>query len=659
MIGKNHHDYLPPESSAIIDASFATALAAGSDYGRTFALNDREQHWVELSVARKNGPEAGEPTFIVISRDVSERIRAEQAGRNAVRALRLVTDCNIALFRAEDEQQLLDEVCRLICESAGYRMAWVGYAKDDPDRLVLPVTHWGCDQGYLSSIRVSWSAQSPLGLGPTGTAIRTATTQVNQDFQNNPSMAPWRETALAHGYQSSIALPLISQKGVLGALTIYAVEADAFSRDEVQLLEELASNVAFGLVTFDERKRRLQAESATQARSEFLANMSHEIRTPMNAIIGLTYLLRRTATSPDQIDKLEKISRSGEHLLSIINDILDFSKIDAGKVVLEDQEADLRSLGTNIVSMLTEQARAKGLQLKVELDQLPHDVRGDTTRLTQAFLNLASNAVKFTERGSVTLRTLKLAETAESVHVRFEVADTGMGVSPEILATLFSPFHQADSSTTRRFGGTGLGLAITRRLAELMGGDAGAESTPGQGSTFWFTVRLARGIGTSQGPGSSGPAEEAPGRILARDFIGTQLLLVEDDLVNQMVGKALLEDVGLVVDIAEDGMVAVEKVQQEDSPAYALLLMDMQMPRMDGLEATRRIRSLRPGVRPPIVAMTANAFGEDQDKCLRAGMNDFISKPVDPDILYTTVLKWLQADGPEHITTRPSGTNRA
>jgi CheY-like chemotaxis protein len=273
------------------------------------------------------------------------------------------------------------------------------------------------------------------------------------------------------------------------------------------------------------------------------------------------------------------------------------------------------------------------------VDFLPAQLLGDLTRLTQALLNLVSNAVKFTEAGSVTVRTLRLQEDEDSVSIRFEVIDTGIGISPEAMRRLFTPFEQADTSTVRSYGGTGLGLAIARRLAQLMGGDAGVESAPGKGSTFWFSARLKK---TSQARGDADLSPESEVVALLRQrFAGARILLAEDNEINQLVAREILEDVSLVCDLAENGEEAVAMFQRAPAGAYALILMDMQMPRMDGVTATRTIRQLDGGEGIPVVALTANAFVEDEARCREAGMNDFVSKPVDPDRLYHALLKWL------------------
>ena len=396
------------------------------------------------------------------------------------------------------------------------------------------------------------------------------------------------------------------------------------------------------------------AEAANAAKISFLANMSHEIRTPMNAISGMSQLMRRAGVTPEQAIKLDKIDASSQHLLEVINAILDVSKIEAGKLVMAEDEVNVEAITSEVVAMLLGLAQDKNLELDVQTEPLPQHLLGDPIWLQQALLNYVANAIKFTAAGSVTLRNRIEDESDDSLLVRFEVQDTGVGIAPETLGRLFSPFEQADNSTTREYGGTGLGLVITQRVAELMGGTAGVESILGAGSTFWFTARLRKGM-PAVAAATSELSDVSAEQVLRRDFQGCRILLVEDDMLNREIACILLEDAGLAVDIAEDGVIAVEMAARED---YALILMDMQMPRMGGVGATQIIRASAEGKQVPIVAMTANVFAKDMERCMDAGMNDFVSKPFDHDALFTTVLKWLprgertvvESDG--HATSR-------
>jgi signal transduction histidine kinase len=408
-------------------------------------------------------------------------------------------------------------------------------------------------------------------------------------------------------------------------------------RKEVELhrdhLEELVQARTLALSVAKEA-----AEAANRAKSCFLANMNHELRTPLTGMMGMSELALRRATDPRQKDQLTKAVLCSRRLLAIINDILDISRIEAERLTLDAVDFEVGRILGQLDHLMTRQAAEKGLLLSVEVapELARRTLHGDALRLGQVLFHLTSNAIKFTVAGSVKVSVAATDETAAAVLLRFEVRDTGIGISAADQAHLFTPFEQADASLARIYGGTGLGLALSKRLVQAMGGSMGVDSQVDAGSVFWFTVRLgkARHVVDAADPHSAPCAELE----LFTRHAGVRVLVVQDDPISREIAKDLMQDAGLRVDLAGDGLAAVEMARQTD---YALILMDIQMPKMNGVDAALAILAFPGREPPPILAMTASVSPEDKARCLAVGMQDIITQPLDPERLFTTVLRWL------------------
>jgi signal transduction histidine kinase/CheY-like chemotaxis protein len=583
----------------------------------------------------------------------------------------VLSNINQMIVRVRDQQKIFDLACQVAVDSGGFQFAWVGLI-DRQTKQVVPKATAGNDNGYLAKLNITLGSEG-LDYGPTEIALRTGKHVVVNDIGHDPIMATWREDALSRGYRGSVVLPIIVDGELRGNLNLYTSETNFFDAEEIKLLDELASDIGFAISFSEQELRRIQSDEelrilnseleqrvaqrtaelnrlnielqhANHVKDEFLASMSHELRTPLNSILGLSETLleqRRTPLTEHQQNSLQIIESSGKHLLELINDVLDLSKIEAGKFDHYPQVVDVNTLCRSSLAFIREQAMRKSITLNYEEETTVSTIYADPRRLKQIIVNLLTNAVKFTPEGGQV--DLQVHGDKKQDLVQFSVSDTGIGIAPDDLKTLFQPFVQVESSLNRQFEGTGLGLALVQKMVDMHGGSVEVESEVGKGSRFtvnlpWGRINVAQ-IENIESGGETPFEHHAPGQPETQLLQGV-ILLAEDNQANTLTISEYLESHGYRVVNAHDGTEAIEKAE-ETSPD--IILMDIQMPVMDGLEAIRKLRT-DPRFDPtPIIALTALAMPGDRERCLEAGANEYMSKPVILKKLLQTV-KYLIAN---------------